>query len=122
MARRRVSTAPSADTTSLSTVRPFFPPFAFPTAHFSSWCPGTAVYVHAIVGAPVIWTNLTITLDNGAETQTYTNAGETGGFAYNLLIYSAVELEEGIHTVVVMTDSTNPSVVNWIFVDYIMYS
>ena len=67
---------------------------------------------------------MTITLDNGAETQTYTNADENNGFVYNLPIFSAVELENGIHTVVVMTDipTSNPQVFNWIFVDYITYS
>ena len=80
--------------------------------------------MNAIVEQPLIWTNLSIDLDNGAQQQSFTNEGYHDHFVYNVSVFSAENLDEGVHSVVVMTEVPQEGAkgINWIFFDYITYS
>ena len=104
---------------------PFFPSYrgAFRLARRE----GSAVYVSAIINT-VLTTNLTVSLDNGPENQAFTyigiDANFTDSWEYDVPVFSAKNLEEGVHTVLVLADApqTGVDVFNWIFIDSVTYS
>ena len=81
------------------------------------------MYVHAIFSQPLIWTNLPITFDN-TDVTNFTNADVAVGWYYNYTIFSAENLDPGVHNVLVMQQvpQDGSQGYNWIFFDYLEYS